>query len=90
MLCLKLVRSHQANAAILAMIIRGVERFASTPTPARRINIMNTIEADQNADLFFIMNQKPVIARKKSTIGQYSARINGRPKAVIEVKRQIH
>jgi hypothetical protein len=69
--------------------MRGVESFASTPTPARRINVMNTIEADQNANFFFIMNRKPVIASKKATIGQYPASMYGKPKHVIEVRRQI-
>ena len=81
--------SHQANAAVEAMTISGVDRFANTPTAASRTKTINEIEADQNTDLFFMMIQKATIARKKSIIGQYPARIYGKPKHVIEVKRQI-
>jgi len=70
------------------MIIRGVAKFVSIPTAARR-KIINKIEASHKSDLFFRIIQKAPIARKKSTIGQYPARIYGKPKHIIEVKRQI-
>jgi hypothetical protein len=70
------------------MIIRSVDKFASIPTAARR-KIINKIEVSQKSDLFFRIIQKAPIARKTSTIGQYPARIYGKPKQVVEVKRQI-
>jgi hypothetical protein len=58
--------------------LQGSGQNESDPTmPTRQI------------DLFFRMIQKAAMTRKKSTIGQYSARIYGKAKHIIAVERQI-